>query len=76
MRFSVSTWNIHAKAEELSLFGHEIANQVLHEFMIIIPDTATAEENDGSVEENIPTLARLDAPIATALICLRDKVFG
>lgn len=72
MELSVSTRNIHGKQDELSLFGHDIAIQVLHEFMGIIPDAAMSEENGRSVEGTILTLSRLDAFIATALTCLRD----
>lgn len=55
MEISVSRRIIYAKENELSIFGHKIAIQILHEFMGIVPDTATSEENDRSVERTILT---------------------
>lgn len=60
------------KKNNLSLFGHDIAIQVLHEFTGFISDTATPEENGRNVAKTDFTLARLDAFVSTCLACLRD----
>lgn len=64
--------SIHAKEDELSLFSHDIAIQVLQEFIGILTGTATSGKNDRSIEETVIAMARLDALIAIALTSLQD----
>lgn len=45
IKLSVSTRNVHEMEASLRRFGRDIAIQVLHECMDIIPDTTTSEKD-------------------------------
>lgn len=57
----------------LQLFRHQIAIRVLHQFMGFDPQQPGSSASvETYVENSIVSLARLDAFIATAVVCLRE----
>lgn len=71
-KLSDSTRNIDTKNVGIWLLAHDIVIKALLEFIGFVPDTATADENDRSIEGTILTLGCLDVFIAIALKSLRD----
>lgn len=69
MELSVSRCSSHRKQDGLLLFGHDIAIEVLHDLMAIIPNTVFYEGNGRIVEGTILALFRLNAFIARSLTC-------
>lgn len=72
MELSGSTCNTLEKQDDLSLWGDDIGEGELHAFVSITPNTVAPEKNGRSDITILLTLARLDAYIATCLLCLQD----
>lgn len=62
--------------DHLQLFGHNIAINVLHQFMGFVSGSTAMASDDNKIEGTVLSFARLNAFITTAVGCLRDDESG